>query len=129
MNDVVEAHANEAPDVLPELKSIFDTLKIQLLEHLIKEEQNLFPSILANKLNEISTPLHQMEEEHAKTGLTLIRIRELTNNYKINPQAHPNASDAWHTLWKSLDELEKSLRQHTYLEDKILLPAVKSRTA
>lgn len=116
MNKVVKAHTDKAPDVLPELQSIFTAAKEELDQHLLKEENILFPMMLEKNTAMLSAPIARMKHEHEELGDALKRMRELTNNYEISPEA----CNTWRALWHGLEDFEKTIHQHLHLENNVL---------
>lgn len=109
----------------------FAMLKIDLENHLQKEEQILFPRIkhfenenLSNPesrqhfANMIHAPVSIMESEHDHAGALMQEIRRLTNDYTP-------ADDACTThrlCLQELQEFEEDLHRHVHLENNILFP-------
>jgi len=89
-----------------------------VLEHLAKEEQVLFPMILAGHGSRAGGPIQVMEMEHDDHGLNLARTRALTDD--LNPPAE--ACTTWRALYLRLTELEKELMDHIHLENNVLFP-------
>lgn len=116
MTKVVKAHIDKAPNMLPKLQAVFSAAKEEIDEHLLKEENILFPMILAKNTVMLSAPIAKMKDEHEGLGEALKRMRELTNNYEINP----DACNTWRALWHGLENFEKEMHQHIHLENNIL---------
>ncbi len=115
---VLRVHGDRAPDVLPELVSVFLGLKTELEQHMMKEEQILFPMIKTGRGEMASAPISVMEHEHESAGAALHRLRELTDGY----QPPEGACNTWRALWHGLGALEESTHQHIHLENNILFP-------
>ena len=115
---VLRVHGDKAPDVLPELVSTLLTLKAELELHTAKEEQILFPMILAGRGSSAGSPIAVMEQEHAAAGEALRRLSELTDEYRV-PEG---ACNTWRALYHGLAALEKATHQHIHLENNILFP-------
>ena len=115
---VVRVHGAREPEVLPELLSTFVTLKTELKQHMMKEEQILFPMIRRGQGAMALGPISVMEAEHSSAGDALARLRELTNGY----QAPADACNTWQALWLGLGAFEDTLHQHIHLENNILFP-------
>ena len=115
---VLRVHGDKAPDVLPALVDTLLELKTELVDHMAKEEQVLFPLIIAGRGASASGPITVMEDEHESAGRALQRLRELTDDY--NPP--PEACNTWRALWHGLAALEKDMHQHIHLENNILFP-------
>ena len=133
---MLEKIANKHGTRHPELKLIreeFWQLSQDLLSHLRKEEQVLFPAIrwAENKRLEgrpasvgewlaIMEPIQAMEAEHRLAGDQLELIRELTHDYT----APGDACNSYKLSFQALAEFELDLHQHVHLENNILFPAV-----
>lgn len=120
-------------DYLPELNDLFMALEQDLLNHMPKEENILFPYInkMISELKQktksekplfgtIQNPLSVMHAEHDEAGVILHRIREITNNY----MAPEEACNSHLVMLSKLKELDQDLIQHIHLENNILFPKV-----
>jgi len=115
---VYQVHGDKDPE---RFKAILDTivaLKAELLSHMQKEEQILFPMITAGRGAMALGPVSVMEAEHANAGVMLRRFRVLTDNY--TPPAE--ACNTWRALWAGLEALEEGTHLHIHLENNILFP-------
>ena len=83
-----------------------------------KEEQILFPLILQGRGAMAGGPVAVMEQEHQSAGDALERLRELTNDFEVPPEA----CNTWRALWHGLAALETGTHQHIHLENNILFP-------
>lgn len=118
-----------------ELKEIllqFMMLKEELLSHLDKEEQFLFPYIKnlveleKDKQNPngkasystISDAIGMLEGEHNEAGEAMEIIRRLSSNF-TPPQ---DACTTYRVLFKNLEGFEHDLHKHVHLENNILFP-------
>lgn len=115
---VLDVHREKQPEQLTELVSVFTGLKVDLEEHMAKEEQILFPMIRRGEGMLADGPIAMMAEEHEAAGAALGRLRELTDGYQV-PEA---ACNSWRALWHGLASLEEALHQHIHLENNILFP-------
>jgi regulator of cell morphogenesis and NO signaling len=106
-------------------------LDAELSGHLMKEEQVLFPCIVALEMHvrdgtsapqacfeSARNPIRQMEHEHESAGETLTRLREATYDYAIPPDACPT----FKAMYEELHRMEADLHQHIHLENNILFP-------
>jgi len=98
-------------DLLAEMQSAVEG-------HLAKEEQILFPLIVAGHGRRAYMPVQVMIKEHEDHGQNLRRVRELTNDLQL-PE---HACASWRELYRSLEELERELMDHIHLENNILFP-------
>ncbi len=128
---VIKAHATHHGDVLRQVQALFDALNAELSSHLMKEEQVLFPYIVALEMHvrdgaarprapfgSARNPIRQMEREHESAGHALAQFREVTNNYTLPPDACPT----FKAMYEELQRIEADLHQHIHLENNILFP-------
>ena len=106
-----------------EVHKLFSILKSELEEHLIKEEELLFPLIKEYELNnnnvnkqQVLDALNELEEEHDRAGDVIKKLMEITNHYT----APSDGCTTFNLTYKKLMELEKDLFQHIHLENNIL---------
>jgi len=129
---VTAAHGEQHGRMLGELAATFQGLRDEIEQHLFKEEQILFPMIVAtdafmsgrgerpvSHCGTVLTPIRQMEFEHQNAGQALARMRELTDNYRLPDDACPTFA----TVYEALDAMEKDLHEHIHLENNILFPS------
>ncbi|WP_338590293.1 iron-sulfur cluster repair di-iron protein [Shewanella khirikhana] len=122
---MVRAHGDSHAEIKP-LAGWIQALVEDLLPHLMKEEQILFPAIRAMAGGEqvsgcfghIGNPIRAMEYEHDEAGTILKRLRELTQDYQ--PPAH--ACTTWRICYQTLAEFEADLHRHIHLENNLLFP-------
>jgi len=134
LEKVVNKHGERYPNMIKVL-SLFNAVSDELLPHMQKEEQILFPriklifgadaeAIAAQKIvGFIDGPISIMEIEHENAGDLLFEIRRITNHYKA-----PETACTTHRV--CLDELkafEEDLHQHVHLENNILFPMSKEK--
>ncbi len=124
LDKVVSRHGDTEPALI-RIREHFAALADELLPHLEKEEQVLFPAIAElfgdeNErgviANNIGMPIAAMEDEHEHAGKLIKIIRELSNNYTAPPYACPT----YQLTFQKLDEFDKDLMQHIYLENSVL---------
>lgn len=120
---------------LDELSTLYTELEDDLLSHLPKEENILFPyakSLLAAKwankpidipfFGTVLNPISLMNQEHERAGEILHRMREITNNY--TPAA--DACNSHRVMLLKLSELDTDLIQHIHIENNILFPKIEA---
>ncbi len=66
-----------------------------------------------------------MEHEHENAGQALVRMRVLTDNYKLPG----DACMTFGTLYEALEAMERDLYEHIHLENNILFPAAAEQEA
>ncbi|HKI90982.1 MAG TPA: hemerythrin domain-containing protein, partial [Gaiellaceae bacterium] len=125
---VVRVHGADDPH-LSVLARVFDELARDLLDHLEREEQVLFPACrtLEDGDGELDRQLllDELEHDHADVGDTLIELRDLAGGYEID-----GARCSTHrTLLAGLHALERDLHQHIHEENNVLFPRIRSRLA
>ncbi|PKM49353.1 MAG: iron-sulfur cluster repair di-iron protein [Firmicutes bacterium HGW-Firmicutes-7] len=101
----------------------FHSLKTELDQHLIKEEEILFPMIkeyekhpskeLLDKINKV---MKETEDEHDTAGDVIKEIRSITDQYKL-PE---DVCTTFELTYFKLQELESDLFEHIHLENNIL---------
>jgi len=115
---VYAVHREKDPERLGEILEKIQGLRTELEAHMMKEEQVLFPMILAGRGPMAIGPVSVMEAEHAHAGDMLSRLRQLTDQY-LPPE---DACNTWRALWAGLEDLEHQLHVHIHLENNILFP-------
>ncbi|MBI4864932.1 MAG: iron-sulfur cluster repair di-iron protein [Candidatus Riflebacteria bacterium] len=128
---VLKAHGAHHGDVLRQVQGLFNSLHSELTSHLLKEEQVLFPYLVAVEahlrqgapqpqasIGSARHPIRQMEREHESAGEVLARLREVTDGYALPPDACPT----FRALYEELQRMEADLHQHIHLENNILFP-------
>lgn len=94
-------------------------LREELLSHMAKEEQILFPAILSGRRGAVlNGPVTVMMREHDEHGANLQRTRELAHDL-VPP---PEACRTWRALYEELARLEADLMAHVHLENHVLFP-------
>jgi regulator of cell morphogenesis and NO signaling len=116
LHKVHKVHGEKDPERLLSLVNVFGAFKVELMEHMEKEEVILFPMIRSGQGAMAGGPVSVMEMEHDSAGEALRKIRELTGDYQVPV----NACNTWRALWHGLKELELSTHQHIHLENNIL---------
>jgi regulator of cell morphogenesis and NO signaling len=128
LQKVVSRHGDRFPDRLQALQQTFEALSAELLGHMAKEDQVLFPCIVALENGAplpvpdvsgwITSPIAVMEAEHAAAGAALALIREATNGFAPPEWACPT----FRGLYYGLAQLESDMHVHVHLENHILFP-------
>ena len=123
-------HGERHPELL-KVQEIFSNLALELSNHLMKEENILFPYILKlctmekegkkevlNKMASVKNPISCMMMEHETAGEEIKEINDLTNNYTIPD----DACNTYRVAFKKLEEFQNDLFMHVHLENNILFP-------
>lgn len=119
---VAEHHGDTHPELI-DLRAAILREAEDLLDHLEKEEQILFPAIKQLAAGEKGLPyirgtVEVMMKEHSSSGESLEEWRRLTNDYQV-PEG---ACNSYRFLYEKLQEFDTDLRQHIHLENNILFP-------
>ena len=127
---VLSAHGGNHPELI-HLSELWLRLCADLKPHMFKEEQILFPYIMAMTravgqnqaapfapFVTVKNPVRMMMMEHDTAGQILRELRALTSDYKVPP----DACVSYQTLYQALENFEKDLHQHIHLENNILFP-------
>jgi len=128
---VAAVHGDGEPR-LNALREVFVGFRDELLSHMIKEEQILFPMIReleraetlpAFHCGSVANPIRVMEHEHDGAGDALGRFRELTDGY-----SPPDwACNTFRALYDALRTLEANMHQHVHKENNVLFPKALAR--
>lgn len=118
MAQKVESVHGEKPSCPKGLAAHFEHVAQALEEHMQKEEQVLFPMLVSSRAHMASMPIQMMEEEHDDHARNLARIRELTHDFTLPPEA----CGTWTALYLGLAELEQQVMEHIHTENNILFP-------
>lgn len=123
-------HGHLHPE-LHQLCELIEAMGSEMLTHMLKEEQVLFPRLFAMEqaaqhgtvlqpafFGALINPIRHMMGDHDDTAELLRSIRALTKNYTL-----PDDACASHqALYQGLTDLEKDLHRHLHLENNILFP-------
>ncbi len=126
MEKVARVHGPNHPELV-RVGRLFESLRADLMPHLEKEEQILFPYIRKLEagastcdacFGTVRGPIAVMQSEHEAAGEILREIRELTHDFTL-PE---DACGSFRSLYLGLRSLEEDLHLHIYLESHILFP-------
>jgi len=98
------------------LAAAVEAMHESLLDHLRKEEEILFPLIVAGLTAQAAAPVHVLEIEHEHHREHLLALRALTGD--LTPPAEACAT--WRALYRGLLQLEQELMEHIHLENNVL---------
>ncbi|HKV29107.1 MAG TPA: iron-sulfur cluster repair di-iron protein [Candidatus Acidoferrales bacterium] len=129
-NKVVAKHGANHTE-LPDIGKLFAEVGREMIMHMQKEEQILFPYIdtlqqAANAhgsveppfFQTVKNPIHAMMQEHDAAGDLVRQIRVLSSEY--TPPG--DACTSFKALYEALREFEADLHQHVHLENNVLFP-------
>ena len=130
LNKITNVHGTNHPE-LAVVEDSFNQAATNLLQHMEKEEQILFPAIkemLAAKTGgteytgshcgTVLSPISVMKQEHEAEGDRFEQMSVLTNNYTIPA----DACNTFSYSYQKLQEFEQDLHRHIHLENNILFP-------
>lgn len=110
---------------LAKVHKLLHSLKMELEQHLIKEEEIVFPPVVeyentGNKetLKNAVEKIIELEEEHEGAGSILKELREITGNYAV-PE---DACNSYRMTYKLLEDVEDDTFRHIHLENNIMFP-------
>lgn len=121
---ILRVHGFSHPE-LAELHKLFHQAKVELEQHMIDEESNVFPLIKqaeqagdAAARQQALEQIGELEHEHEAVGDLLKRMREITSEYTL-PEG---ACTTYALTFRKLEELESDTFEHVHLENNILFP-------
>ena len=127
---VVARHGDTHPELV-HIQQLIRGAGEDLIQHLGKEEQILFPSIVNMERNlntcgprslgcfgSVRNPIRVMMAEHDAAGDALAQIRRLSHDFTAPEGACPTYRGYYHAL----AEFEQDLHRHVHLENNILFP-------
>jgi regulator of cell morphogenesis and NO signaling len=126
---LVDVHGARHPE-LARVAASFDTIARDMAQHMIKEEQVLFPYVreLAadtagggrpqSPFGTVQNPIRMMEREHREAADELRIIRELTHGYR----APGDGCTTYAVCMAELQQFERDLHRHVHLENNVMFP-------
>lgn len=130
LEKVKAKHCERHPEIA-NIEAVFFQTSEEMISHMQKEEQVLFPyinalalSVAENRTIEppffrtVRNPIRTMIKEHDSAGELMRQIRRETSEYK----APPDACSSFQTLYRELEEFEADLHEHVHLENNVLFP-------
>ena len=114
----VEGVHAEHPAVPAGLSNLLERMHAALESHMLKEEQILFPFMLAGDDPMIVHSIAMMRHEHDEHGEELKALAALTGD--MTPPE--DACSSWRALYTGLDKLAEDLTEHIHIENNILFP-------
>ncbi|MFQ9726453.1 MAG: iron-sulfur cluster repair di-iron protein [Clostridium perfringens] len=125
MVKVFRVHFSHDLELLMKVHSLFGKLKCELEEHLLKEENILFPLMIKydkakdeKEKKEIEEDIRIIVNEHEAAGDILKELAEVTDDYKVPEWG----CISFKLLYDYLHDLEKDLFIHIHKENNILFP-------
>lgn len=115
---VESVHADHA-DAPHGLAERLAQLEAELVSHMEKEEQVLFPLMQSGGHPMIRHPIAMMRHEHADHDGALAELDRLSHGM----QAPEGACNSWRSLYQGLTKFRDDLNEHIRLENELLFPA------
>ena len=129
-NKVINAHGENHPELI-RVRELLQLLFNDLKPHMFKEEQVLFPYVVAMDqarlqgrpvpfppFGTVKNPIRMMMMEHDGAGDLLRDLRVVTKDYKVPA----DGCMSYQALYRALEDFEKDLHQHIHLENNLLFP-------
>ena len=125
VDKVARAHGGSHPELI-DVNSTFAALADELEQHMVKEEQVLFPACLALEegaggdfpFGSVETPIGMMLHEHDEVAAALARLRDLTDGFDVPA----DACNSYRAMLDRLRVLETDTHRHVHEENNILFP-------
>jgi regulator of cell morphogenesis and NO signaling len=125
---ILRVHGQHHPE-LSKVHRLFNTLKMELEDHLTKEETIQYPAIKeyqkSGSLDDLKKAvdiINDLEAEHTGAGNILKELSEITKDYSI-PE---DVCETFEKTYSKLKELEADIFQHIHLENNILFPRLRN---
>ncbi len=130
LDKLAARHGSRHPELIS-VRETFAALSSELLTHMVKEENLLFPFIETLAATErsggrlppgpfgtIVNPIRVMESDHEHAGDLLTRLRHLTGGY----EAPADGCTTYRLCYQELARFEADLHRHVHLENNVLFP-------
>jgi len=127
---VATVHGGATPE-LRRVRELVEALFHELAAHIGREEQMLFPYLVAlcdaeergtrrprPPFETAARPIHVMRMDHDAAGALLAELAEVTNGY-ILPAG---ACSSWRALYEGLEAHNQDLMRHVWIENELLFP-------
>lgn len=123
---VAQAHGERDPRLV-RMVSVYAPFQSEMMTHMNKEEQILFPVIRTLESGSgsglphgvsVADPIREMEAEHYDAGGALEEMRTLTEGF-VPPEG---ACNTWRAMLDALSHLERDTHSHVHKENNILFP-------
>jgi regulator of cell morphogenesis and NO signaling len=121
---IASVHGLHHPELI-EVAGLSEKINEELLQHLKKEEEVLFPAIKEAVISNstvakatINSEISRMVGEHESAGGAMDRINEITSHYLV-PE---DGCNTYNVAFKLLNQFEDDLHVHVHLENNILYP-------
>ena len=120
---ILRVHGQNHGAVLSQVHRLFANLRMDMEEHMIKEEELVFPQIidyehqpLEEKREAVLRAVAELDKEHDATGEIVKQIRRVTNDFEIPD----DACGTYAYTFQKLEEVESNIFTHIHLENNVL---------
>ena len=120
---ILRVHGKNHSALLSQVHRLFSSLRMDMDEHMIKEEEFVFPQIVEyenspslDKLEAVILAVQELDAEHDHTGDIVKELRKVTDNYAL-PE---DACGTFTRVYEELQQLESDIFQHIHLENNVL---------
>ncbi|WP_141432136.1 iron-sulfur cluster repair di-iron protein [Bacillus sp. 03113] len=124
LTKMLRVHGTDQPHIAT-IHRLFHELKTELEQHIIKEETEDFPLILAYEQNptennraKLQKIVEELEHEHSHAGDILKKLRDITKEF-TPPEG---ACGTYRLVYQRLEALESDMFEHIHLENNVLFP-------
>lgn len=127
---ILRVHGKNHGDVLSQVHRLFSQLRMDMEQHMIREEETVFPQIIdyeqsptPEKLETVIQAVEELDKEHDATGDIVKTLRNVTSDYAL-PE---DACGTYAYVFEKLQEIEADIFQHIHLENNILFVQLANR--
>lgn len=124
---VRNVHGDAHPELV-EVSRLVTAVREDLIPHMIREENVLFPAIHAMTegptdfpFGSVDNPIRVMTAEHERTGELLEELRAAARDYAVPA----DACGSYRSLYERLEQLEADTHLHIHKENHVLFPAAR----
>lgn len=127
---IAEVHGGRHPELL-HVARLFERVAAEMTEHMMKEEQILFPFVVdlaeasesgrpipRPPFGTVENPIRMMEHEHQFVGDAMAEIRQVTGGFAVPD----DGCTTYRVCFQELAAFEADLHAHVHLENNILFP-------
>lgn len=118
LSRTVESVHGQHPECPKGLNALLVQVASELEDHMCKEEQILFPTMLSGEPLYLAGPIACMLEEHGVFGSQLHQMASLTRDF--TPPVRACAT--WRALYTTLRHFTQEAEEHVHLENNVLFP-------
>lgn len=125
MGKVVAVHGDRHRE-LAVVDATFTELRLELVHHLLQEEELLFAAVREQATSPDTAPpvrvdvLLALAAEHDRTAQLMARIRTLTGGFRVPA----DGCASYRALYGGFDKLAVEMAMHTHKENNVLFPSV-----